>query len=137
MSTHSLVNHLEQLIPEVPRLRLLVVFGSRAKDTYSAQSDWDLAIALDPEQPQNWLVLPQTLAGILQIPSDRLDLVDLNHCSPVLGYVIAREGQLLYEAEPGLFLNFQLKAWKHYADTAYLRRYQEDYIRQTLEQLQS
>jgi len=83
MSTHSLVNHLEQLIPEVPRLRLLVVFGSRAKDTYSAQSDWDLAIALDPEQPQNWLVLSQTLAGILQIPSDRLDLVDLNRCSPV------------------------------------------------------
>jgi predicted nucleotidyltransferase len=85
MATHFGAAHLDQLIQEVPRLRLLILFGSRAKNTWSDRSDWDLAIALDPDQPQNWLVLPHTLAGILQIPDDRLDLVDVNHCSPVLG----------------------------------------------------
>ncbi|NJL36930.1 MAG: nucleotidyltransferase domain-containing protein [Leptolyngbyaceae cyanobacterium RM2_2_4] len=137
MSTHFVLNN-SQLIREIPALQLLVLFGSRAKDTYTDRSDWDLAIAIDPANHLSFsslLSLPHTLGNILCINSDRIDLVNLNHCSPVLGYVIAKEGQVLYEVEPDLFFQFQLKAWKRYADTAYLRRYQEDYIRQTVEQL--
>lgn len=137
MSTHFALNN-SPLMREIPALQLLVLFGSRVKDTYTDQSDWDLAIAINPDRPlsfSDWLSLPHTLGRILNLDSDRIDLVDLNHCSPVLGYVIAKEGQLLYEAERDLFFHFQLKAWKRYADTAYLRRYQDDYIRQTVEQL--
>lgn len=79
MSTPFGAAHLDQLIQAVAGLRLLVLFGPRAKNTCGNRSDWDLAVALAPEQPRNWLVLPQTLAGILQLPGDRLDLVDLNH----------------------------------------------------------
>ena len=87
--------------------------------------------------PTGWgeFELYEKLGQIFQISSDRIDLVKLNRCSPLLGYIIAREGKVLYESEPGLFIRFQLKAWKIYADTAKLRRYQAEYIRQGLERL--
>lgn len=137
MSTPLPLNRV-YLIQEIPDLQLLVLFGSRTKEIHTPQSDWDLAIALSSDcslSLSDWLSLPHRLGKLLQIDSDRIDLVDLNRCSPVLGYVIAKEGQVLYEAEPDLFFQFQLKAWKRYADTAYLRRYQADYIRQAVERL--
>lgn len=126
-----------RLAAVVPDLKLLVLFGSRAKGRETHQSDWDLGILLkkNDRSPNEWFSLYHQLAEVLGINSDRVDLVNLQQCSPVLGYVIAREGQILYEAEPNLFLNFQLKAWKVYANTAWLRRYQQQYIQQGLERL--
>ena len=126
-----------QIVQIIPHLRLLVLFGSRATGTATKQSDWDLAFLADGSTPSAWgdLALYGSLASVLGISSDRIDLVSLDHCSSTLGYLIARDGKVLYEAEPNLFLKFQLKVWKVYADTAKLRRYQDDYIRQGLEKL--
>lgn len=126
------------LVAAIPNLKLLVLFGSRAKGKETQQSDWDLGILLEEtnhDLPNKWLLLDQPLAEALRISSDRVDLVNLKRCSPLLGYVVAREGRPLYELEPNLFLNFQLQAWKRYADTAWLRRYQQQYIQQGLERL--
>lgn len=131
-------DQIQSLQQKLPHLKLLALFGSRAKGTATQQSDWDLAILLD-WVPSGWeeLVLGDTLAQILNIPSDRVDLVNLTHCSPVLGYVVAKEGQVLYESEPNLFIHFQIKAWKQFADTAKLRRYQKEYIQAGLKRLKS
>ena len=126
-----------QVAQEIPSLRLLVLFGSRAKQKATEKSDWDLAILTHESSTNSWeeLALYEKLGHILQVSSDRVDLVNLNHCSPLLGYIVAREGKLLYETEPELFLKFQLKAWKIYADTAKFRYAQEDYIHRSLERL--
>jgi predicted nucleotidyltransferase len=128
---------LNRLLRAIPTLKLLVLFGSQARGTATEQSDWDVAIQCEPVLT-GWeqLAFDQPVATSLGISSDRLDLVNLPHCSPLLGYAIARDGQLLYEAEPGLFRRFQLKAWKTYADTAKLRHYQTKYIQHTLAQLE-
>ncbi len=121
----------------IPDLKLLVLFGSQAKGTATERSDWDLAVLMDASSADNWIgwQVCVPLANILQISESCIDLIDLAYCSPVLGYAIAREGHVLYEREPDLFFNFQLKAWKRYADTARLRQYQKDYIRLGLERL--
>lgn len=124
---------------QVPSLRLLVLFGSRVKETAHAQSDWDLAILTTDgvdETLGDWgeFALYEKLGRLLQIPSDRIDIVNLKHCSPLLGYIVAREGHVLYESERN-FLDFQLRAWKIYADTAKLRNYTQEYLRQSLERL--
>jgi predicted nucleotidyltransferase len=129
-----------QLAQAIPNLQLLILFGSQAQGRATLNSDWDLAFLIQNFSYQiGWgeLELYHPLGEILGINSDQIDLVNIDKCSPLLGYMIAREGKVLYEAEPDLFLNFQLKAWKRYANTAKLRQYQKDYIHQSLEQLQS
>lgn len=127
----------EALSQTLPNLKLLALFGSRAKGTATAKSDWDLAFLAKPN-PIGWaeLELQESIAQILEISSDQIDLVNLTHCSPVLGYVVAKEGKVLYESEPNQFIYFQMKAWKIYADTAKLRQYQAQYIRESIERLQ-
>jgi uncharacterized protein len=126
-----------------PSLKLLVLFGSRARGDAGFSSDWDFAFlsnssleTKDIQAQPFWFPgsdILETISGL--ISTDRIDLVDLERCSPLLGYVIAKEGHIVYEAESNLFLNFQLKAWKRYADTDWLRRYQKQYIEQGLERL--
>ncbi|MBC8120627.1 MAG: nucleotidyltransferase domain-containing protein [Gemmatimonadaceae bacterium] len=138
--TPEITKRLSVDIPrQIPCLKLLVLFGSQVKETAHAQSDWDLAIlAADgiDETLGDWgeFALYEKLGCLLQIPSDRIDIVNLKHCSPLLGYIVAREGRVLYEAGQD-FLDFQLRAWKIYADTVKLRSYTQEYLRQELERL--
>jgi hypothetical protein len=67
-----------------------------------------------------------------------VDLVDLIRATPLLQYQVARGGRPLYEAEPGLFNVFHVKAWKLYLDDArMLRRLDADYIRGALDRLKA
>jgi len=38
-----------------------------------------------------------------------IDVIDLKECSPILAHYVARDGQLLYERETGLFEGFKEK----------------------------
>lgn len=68
------------------------------------------------------------MGNIFKINSDIIDVVELNKCSPLLGFHVARDGQLIYEKSSGDFVNFQMKAWKVYADTAKFRKSQRKSI---------
>ncbi|MEN9206320.1 MAG: nucleotidyltransferase domain-containing protein [Thermostichales cyanobacterium SZTDM-1c_bins_54] len=124
-----------ELLP--PQVKLLVLFGSRANGTAHAYSDWDVGY-LGPEiLSLADLAIYGQVAKALGIPGDRLDLVNLQRCSPLLTYVVAREGKLIFEAEPELFVNFQTRAWKRYADAAKFRYWQRQYIQIRLEEWRS
>ncbi|MBD0334453.1 MAG: nucleotidyltransferase domain-containing protein [Cyanobacteria bacterium Co-bin13] len=125
------------LSASLPQVRLLVLFGSRAKGTATEGSDWDLGVRLSNPNLDAWslLSLAVPLAETLSIQSERVDLVNLDRCSPLLGFAVATEGIPLYEEVPGLFHCFQVKAAKVYADTAKLRQLQKRYMTQMLQQL--
>lgn len=126
-----------QLPEKISYIKMLVLFGSRARGDIHTNSDWDFAVIYDEKQrldyvkdnPFSWFELPAKIGQIFQINSDIIDVVELNHCSPLIGYHVARDGKVLYEGEPGSFLKFQCKAWKLYADTAKFRKAQEESIR--------
>jgi predicted nucleotidyltransferase len=81
-------------------LDLVVLFGSRAKGSASESSDWDLAVLLQPN-PQ----APLRLFGL-----------DLSRSSYLLQRVVAEDGQLLFERQPGMFAAFKSRARRQWAD---------------------
>lgn len=123
--------HLEQLIcSKLPALKMLVLFGSRAKGKATAKSDWDIGVLATSGYYEGFdiFTLQEEIADVLEISFDRIDLVNLRRCSPLLGYAIACEGIPLYEENSATFHRFQVKASKIYADTAKLRKLQRIYL---------
>lgn len=97
-----------------PGLRLLVLFGSRARGDAAAEADWDLAYLASP--PFDGDQLLADLAGALD--ADRLDLVDLSRAGGQVRYRAARDGRLLYEAWRGEFDRFWTDAVSFWCDVA-------------------
>ena len=120
----------ERVRSQLPEVQLIILFGSRAKGTTTARSDWDLAVAKTPGSyaGMQYFVLQEKISELLEISFDKIDLIDLRTASPLLSFAVAREGQPLYESIPGMFRVFQVKASKVYADTAKIRRLQRAYI---------
>lgn len=139
LSIEELQNLIPQLSQKIPYLQMLILFGSRARGNSHAKSDWDFAVLYDSKtwgspitpNPNRLLIyyeVLETLHQVFQINMDNIDLVTLNQCSPLLGFEVAKYGQLLYEQQPGEFIDFQVKAWKIYADSAKFRQAQRSNI---------
>ena len=116
-----------------PPIGLCVLFGSRAVNRARADSDYDLAfrttVVLAPLERVRWQAI---LEDILN--SDASIVFLTAHTDPVLGWEIVRAGQLMYEAQPGMWASERLRLWHSYNATLpfrrglaeSLRRYAED-----------
>lgn len=119
-----------QLSEKIPYLKILVLFGSRARGDIHANSDWDFAALYDEEIRQAyinnnawaWFEVSQLLGEVLEIDREQIDVVELNNCSPLIAHFVARDGKLLYEKEPGEFTAFQKKAFKGDVEMTAIRR---------------
>ena len=97
-----------QLLKKIPYLKMLVLFGSRSTGNINANSDWDFAVLYDEEKYNSYIkdnplaafAIPGILGEIFKINSDKIDIVELNHCSKLIAHFVARDGKVLYE-EPG------------------------------------
>ena len=103
------IQQLSSQIPErIPYLKMLVLFGSRSTSNTNANSDWDFAVFYDEEKYNSYIkdnplaafAIPGILGEIFKINSDKIDIVELNHCSKLIAHFVARDGKVLYE-EPG------------------------------------
>ncbi|MCS6883453.1 MAG: nucleotidyltransferase domain-containing protein [Oscillochloridaceae bacterium] len=108
------------------------LFGSRATGRASEQSDYDLALTPAPP-PAERLDWQAELEAIL----DRdVDLVFLSpETDPVLGWEIARNGRLLYEARPGDWAAWRARLWHAYNDALPFRRALEESLRRYAEEV--
>jgi len=95
-----------------PGLRMLILFGSRARGDAWAQSDWDLAYAADPGFDADHFM--SAVADLLA--ADRVDLVDLDRAGGQLRYRIARDGQVLSVDDEARFERFWLDAVSFWCD---------------------
>lgn len=86
-------------------LRLLLLFGSRARGDAHPLSDWDLGFLAGPDFDV------ATLQGRLveALGTERIDLVDLASAGALLRFRAARDGMPLYE-QPGAFEAFWLES---------------------------
>jgi len=95
-----------------PGLRLLLLFGSRARGDASPASDWDLGYragrGFDPDELLSRLVA--------RLNTERVDLVDLDRANGLLRYRAAAEGKTLHEAVPGEFERFWFDALSFWCD---------------------
>ncbi|AFZ42918.1 DNA polymerase beta domain protein region [Halothece sp. PCC 7418] len=126
------MNHLSKqfspFIPQVTYLKMLVIFGSRGRGEAHKKSDWDFAVLYDEklEKEQlkgwNWLKIYDVLANAFEISSDAIDVINLNHCSPLIAHYVARDGQLIYEQETGLFEQFKTENFMNQEELKSLRQ---------------
>lgn len=139
-SLDELKSSAQYVAEQIPYLKLLVIFGSRATGRDHTGSDWDFAVLYDEKlrrmyEQEGWseLRIWAILENAFELSEDKIDVVELNHCSPLMGFLIARDGKLLYEKEPNEFTRFRCKAWKIYADTAKFRKARRRSIELTLQ----
>jgi predicted nucleotidyltransferase len=138
----DLQSAIPQILTQIPYLKLLILFGSRARGNYSAASDWDFALLFNEDlrnqyEPgggwncfRSWVVLQQ----ILGLGDDEMDWVDLKDASDLLAHAIARDGVVIYECDPGLFEEFRQKALMTPQQLKAIRREQKATIAASLKQ---
>ena len=128
-------------LPEkIPYLKMLVLFGSRARGDTHTNSDWDFAALYDEETRKTytkddawaWFEVPRLLGDFFELNSDKIDVVELNNCSWLISHFIARDGILLYEKDPKGFEYFRLTALRTESDLKKFRQDQRQLIEMDL-----
>lgn len=106
-------------------LKLIILFGSKAKGKAGAISDTDVAVLADrPILFEEKIKLIGEIASEFGFLEDTIDLVDVSAAAPLLQQEIAKTGKLIAGKESD-FIRFKVLAWKRYQDTAKFRRARE------------
>jgi predicted nucleotidyltransferase len=131
------VDRLAAAVRELPGVRLAYLFGSRARGTERADSDFDIAVLLDDERAraERGATL-RRLAGRLGrvVSSALLDIVILNDATPLLRHRVLRDGVLLHARTPEARVRFAVAAMRDYQD-GQVRR--EQFTRARIQRLAS
>jgi predicted nucleotidyltransferase len=91
-----------------------MLFGSRARGDANARSDWDFGFVATAAFDAAAL-----LAGLVAaLDTEAIDLVDLERASGLLRFRAARDGQVIFEAEPRIGERFRLDAVHFWCDAA-------------------
>jgi predicted nucleotidyltransferase len=125
-------------VPEIKRkltplfqeeeLQIVLLFGSTVLGRFHKQSDVDLAFLFD--RPTDIVLLTNKVIRLLG--TDRVDVVDLRRCSPLLTFSAVSQGALLYERSSGLFASVYSLAFRRYLDTKKIREAQDRVVKQFL-----
>lgn len=94
---------LEDLFRKEPLVKLVYLFGSRARGDAGPLSDHDFAVYADTQDSQTSFMLKINLQSEISaaLGTDAVDVVMLNTTeSPELKYNIISEGKLIYEQQP-------------------------------------
>lgn len=114
-------------------INLLIIFGSYASDMFNEESDVDIAIMA--ENPYKILKTQKKLVGELSrlFEYRDIDLILLNHADPLLRFIIARKGKLVYEKEKGFFNIFKVRAMSEHNDAQKFYKLDKQFLEQYIE----
>lgn len=110
-------------------VRLAYLFGSAARAAGTPADDVDLAVLVRDGSAVD--LFPQ-VARVLG--TDRIDLVDLAHASPLLRFRVVTDGVVLFRESDEAENEFELAAIREYRDTRYHRELQDRYVRERVGQ---
>jgi len=110
-------------------IKLIYVFGSYSKGTNTKNSDLDIAVLLgNGHDPMDKLALIGDLVSIFK--RDDIDLVVLNSANPVLRHQVIKHGELIFEENEDVKVEFEVKTLREYMDMEYFRKVQMDVIKE-------
>lgn len=84
-------------------IKLVYLFGSRARQEYGPLSDYDFAVYFDTKDKNRMYDIKFELFDRLSrlLKTDKIDIVILNLTeAPELKYLIIKEGRLIFERKP-------------------------------------
>jgi predicted nucleotidyltransferase len=109
--------------------KLIILFGSQARNTAGEQSDTDIAVlAGGPLSLEEKSELGERVAQKLGVSEEKVDVIDLWDAPPLLAHQVGETGKLI-EGERFDFNRFRIRAWKQYLDTAKFRRAREQSLK--------
>ena len=117
---------IQRVAPEIFKkfhVKLAYLFGSRAKGTAAAESDYDVAV-LFREKPADPLALKETAFLSLELKrgfAQRLEIVSLNDAPLLLQYEVTAHGQPLYCENEEERVRFEVLTIKKYIDEQPMR----------------
>ncbi|RLG86079.1 MAG: hypothetical protein DRO18_04885, partial [Thermoprotei archaeon] len=78
----------------------VILFGSRARGTFTKDSDYDLAILSRSKLTIKQLnEIALKISDSINVPADKIDLIDLSKASNELTYKVIRDGKPLYVSD--------------------------------------
>lgn len=95
-----------------PELKLLMLFGSRARSDAKEHSDWDFAFLATKDFDPTDLYVNVTLI----VETDKVDLVNLSKSTALLRFRVTQDGIPLYESCTGEYEKFWLQAVDFWCD---------------------
>lgn len=98
-----LTKKIKEVFNKYSKIKLAYLFGSRARGDEGPRSDYDFAVYLEEKDSNKRFDLKLTLMVDISriVKNDNVDIVVLNDdISPLLKYLIIKEGVLLKEVEP-------------------------------------
>ena len=127
---------LDEAVLRAAGVRLIVVFGSAARGADRPDSDLDVGVLFDGagrapllgEPAEPFEARREAVADALRADRE-IDLVVLDEVDPLLLHEVAVDGRPVFQAEPGIFEEFRIRAIKRYFDTAWIRRIEADVLR--------
>lgn len=93
-------------------LRLLVLFGSRARGEATERSDWDLGYLGDESHDRERLLAELVAAT----GTEAIDLVDLDRAGGLVRFRAARDAVVVFQAADELFARFWFDAVSYWCD---------------------
>jgi predicted nucleotidyltransferase len=130
MPSSELIAALRSVLERHPALLLAYLFGSAGRGDASDGSDVDVAVLAASqlglgEQAR----LAEDLSRALEFRSS-VDVVDLRSAPPLLAAEVVRDGVRLIERDPLVRFDFEMEAIRRFEDTRYLRRLQQELLRE-------
>ena len=118
-------------------LKLIILYGSRARETHSKDSDVDVAVLADhPVTLAAKTEVSERMAKRFSVSDEQIDVVDMWDAPPLLAHEVGETGTLL-EGEQFDFIRFRVRAWKRYLDTAKFRRVREQSLKRYVKRTHS
>ena len=115
----------------IEELKLVMLYGSRARGNYNKDSDLDLAFLFSEKtlQQENSLKLRIKLAGSLEkLLKIATDVVILNEALPLLKYQVIKYGSTIYTASDFSYNSYYSKVIKEYFDYKHLRKIHDEQL---------
>jgi predicted nucleotidyltransferase len=121
-------NPLVQALLAQEHLEFAVLVGSRATGKARPDSDWDIALQWAPQL--EWLTvldltetLRRTLADVLQIAPDAVDLIELRRANLAMRASVAEEGLPLTGQDSLAWPHFLQRTWRDMEDFYWDKRH--------------
>ena len=110
---------LRQCLLNIPQLELAILIGSQVNGKAHSESDWDIAIRWH-RQPEVDIMtvlaqtetLRRTIAQLLELTEDKIDLIDLTTARLTMRAVVAEEGLILKGEETLAWHYFLQRTWR-------------------------
>lgn len=114
------INAIQRCIAHTPDVLFAVLVGSRANESHTGQSDWDVAVLwrYGPglERIGQHETLRHHLARQLGVPDGKIDLIDLSSSRLAMRALVVEEGQLIWANDELAWAKYQVRVWRELED---------------------